>query len=715
MSIDVTRQGYITVTDTATKQEISRHSDWDEAIQAAANRAPGSESEVIMRKRVKVRPGATAPAPAPAPTPAPAPVPAPPAPPPPAPAPSPAPTPPPAPAPVPAPPPAARGTMPGLVLREKSYWANIKPFIDLMKTADYRWNLSGAPTTQYVGPDGWLKALPPNVRYGVLISSSDFAEFSVNRLGRHYVRSRTPGVVVAFEKTAATGAPQQIAPGKGAIDVTQQLGGGAVLRVTVHHTNAAPIDISDVQVYHADDEALLDAGEDFQPAWLDSLRGARRLRMSIWMNAVSAGLAPLEAELQSVEIDYFGKETDRVPRCPPSLMCKLAQKTGAAIWLNFPAKASSACMRAYAEAMLPTYPAGREIVCEAGGLEPWNFAYPYVIGAQWARNVYAKTLTVVGKTGTASTAENDQTANAVADMSFKLWAEFEAVFGPGVVTKVFCGQGAWVDRFAGAFQYVDPVTGKRLLEVMDEYAVALYLRLASGGIVPNAEISALKESRAFEMPASFWQVAMLNGLPAQQSYIDANLAFLFVTNPAIRFGTYEWGNEYFVPPRPYALTLAAGATMLTSQSDLSKAFATGEQGLGDYGKRASSQMSAYQQPKPFVRLVDGGLQLHATRDDALAGTNPLPLDGAPGVYNLDNLTRMEAIDRRIKEQLDSQFGAELYAEFFAKLEAAGTVAAMHHCDTGNYWVGNSSGLKRSQYDPDTPRAAWFRTAERVTT
>jgi hypothetical protein len=481
-----------------------------------------------------------------------------------------------------------------------------------------------------------------------------------------------------------------------------------VLRVTVWHTNPEPIDIRDVQVYHAEDEALLDAGELFQPAFLDSLRGAARLRMSIWMNAASAGLAPMETELPSVEIGYFGQESDRVPLCPPSLLAKLAQKTGAEIWVNFPAKASAACMRAYAEGMKAAgYPSGVNVVCEAGGLEPWNFAYPYVIGAKWIASRYPTSVQALAAATPPS--EGVRTALGVADMSLTLWREFEAVFGANTV-RVFCGQGAWPDRFASAFGYVDPQTGRRFADLMHEYSVSLYLRLTAGGEVASTKQADMKAERAHEKPDSWWKAAMLNGLPVLKGHIDANRAFLPKQNPAIRFGTYECGNEYFFQWERVAFTLDPAAQHLVSSIPVDRLFATGEQAIGEFGRRPSSKLSAYAEPRAFVRVVDGAnaITLHATRDDALAGANPLPLDGADSVYKLDNFTRVEAMDRRVKALLDSDFGAELYRQLFDLMEGAGVVAALHHCDTANYWIGQTNGLKRSQYDPDTPRAALFR-------
>jgi hypothetical protein len=91
------------------------------------------------------------------------------------------------------------------------------------------------------------------------------------------------------------------------------------------------------------------------------------------------------------------------------------------------------------------------------------------------------------------------------------------------------------------------------------------------------------------------------------------------------------------------------------------------------------------------------------------GTGAATLDDVSGdTFYVDNYTRMLALDAWIKAALDGPEGRMLYEYYFQQIFDQKIALFTHFADVGGHWIGASWDLKNSQYDADTPRAAWMR-------
>ncbi len=608
-----------------------------------------------------------------------------------------------------------------------------KPFVDLMKSADKRWNNSDTPPA-YAGADGWLYACPNgSFDYTNLHAEGVASPYLIKlRTGTYNIVWQNPNLTITINPSAGVTRIGSVAPPVGwamayAFSIDSIVADMAITMIVQNLSGATLPNVKNViSCYHTDDEADFLVNNIFQSHWLNAHRGASIVR-PVWMHPNGMGYPTAQGGTgdlgETIEFSDFNVETDRTwGLCPWSVTAKLATALDADLHVTIHPKMSLDCLTQVVSA-INAYHSG--VVYVESGNEWWNGGVPFNLNRNWASGTYAAGISVVDANGNPSTDGTDKIACSMADLASIAWAAFESVMGRKRVRRLLAGQHAnWQALTPSALQYTvakEPALSLygavKINTLVDIGATAPYMKISQSGT--PIETKALCEAKAGTVWSNAtWTANFKDYIDSQllvwrAGWINGTTGFLSKA-PQAKVSTYEGGIEfiaaYEVPGQMYALTVNSANNTMDSAIDITASFDNGDQIRLAYtvdtlasttGPSVQNRPTWYVKKQGLDKLelyTDVGLTVRATITAANANS-----------YNFDNWTRLYAIDQYVKAYFEGQLGADLYAYYYQQLFADGNMLALNQFTcVAPARPGYHYGMRADPFD-DTNRAAWFRT------
>lgn len=264
----------------------------------------------------------------------------------------------------------------GIGLSAVTDWTAAQPFVDVFRTArPWTGHLAGRyggfehdalAAGGWLTPEGWLRAIPPEVTHVSALILTDQPEDAVTVAGRYRVTWAGRGRIVI----AGRATPLSQAPGEIWFDYVP--GPGTVALDIVETDPADPI--RDIAVVHEANLAAHAAGEIFDPRWLARLEGVRLLRFMDWTEANNARVTGMDDRPRPADYTW-----GRIG-VPIEIQIALANRLGADAWFTIPHLADDALIRHYATLVRDTLDPGLKAYVELSN-EVWNWMFAQ---ARWA-------------------------------------------------------------------------------------------------------------------------------------------------------------------------------------------------------------------------------------------------------------------------------------------------------------------------------------------
>lgn len=265
----------------------------------------------------------------------------------------------------------------GLNLAPVVDWSVQQPFLDLIKTArpwighlEGRWGgveFTDLQAGGYLDAQGWPRAIPPGVTGLSTLILTDLPPDAGGVAGRYVLRHQGQGDLRLEGRARVVGR----APGRVTFQFTP--GEGGVI-LTIAATDATD-PIRAISVVREDREAALDAGEVFNPDWLNLIRGARVLRFMDWMATNNSTLSSLSDRPRRDDFTWARQGV------PMEVMLALANGLDAEPWFTLPHLAEDTLVRHWAEEVRAGLSPGLRAHVEFSN-EVWNWQFDQ---ARWAQ------------------------------------------------------------------------------------------------------------------------------------------------------------------------------------------------------------------------------------------------------------------------------------------------------------------------------------------
>ena len=264
----------------------------------------------------------------------------------------------------------------GIGLAAVNDWSVQQPFLDVMKTArpwivhkPNQWGGAGhAELVEggFLDEHGWPKRLPREMGTLGTVILTDLPEDAGYTAGRYRLAFEGQGIV------EVGGRAGNIRYGDGEVRFDFTPGEGLVdIRIQRSNPEDPVRKISVVKEEHIE---RFEAGEVFNPLWLERLQGFKLLRFMDWMETNNSEISQWSERPAPGDYTYARKGV------PLEVMLRLVRETGADAWLNIPHRANDAFVRAFAGMVREGLPEGRRVYAEYSN-EVWNFAFDQ---ARWA-------------------------------------------------------------------------------------------------------------------------------------------------------------------------------------------------------------------------------------------------------------------------------------------------------------------------------------------
>lgn len=607
------------------------------------------------------------------------------------------------------------------------HYLSPRPFINEIRNTRQTWGGTGAGS---VDVNGWITNMPNGQSVSLIVMHGQDYPVDYIRSGRYVCTWSGP---LTVDITSGSGAVSNKVTTDHRIEfdlaaLSSGNSGGNFLNVIVSNSSGSAGSVSDIAVYHSEDEALYLAGEIFGTAYLDSLHGADVVRFLGWMGTNSSGV-----------VNYSDFKTEA--HClwypiPISVMAKLGAKLNKDVWICVPHQATQACMNAVAAELwnqLSAYP-NVKIYGEYSN-ETWNSIFTQ---SGYVTNTKSVGLTIVDNNGNPSTDSVDKAACATAHGAMQVWTALETYFPRNRVARVYAGQAAnWGARDSG-FEYADTslalYSGEKLKNLVDAYAIAPYFRPTVGGSygVPADMTKKSVIARSDHAKSdSYWDRVVSNSLATTVTDLATSKAGCTGKRADIQLISYELGHEFQLSLNDYTQNWTASvvANELDFGTDITGIFTNGDlisvafqTDNGTYSGQLFSGASFWRGFLCRIGTTNNKLKAYANQADydsntpATLNTSATTGGAGDGLWHIDNWTRCNALAQKYRDMLDSHIGVRWYRKYYDICKAGGLSLFLHLGCAGMYVISDGSfswfqwGLKRSPYDPDSayPRAAWFR-------
>ncbi|MBE1282088.1 MAG: hypothetical protein GJ676_02135 [Rhodobacteraceae bacterium] len=252
-------------------------------------------------------------------------------------------------------------------------WSTQQPFIDVFKTArswighlPRQWGGAShedLASAGYLDDDGWPTAKPPELGSIGTVILNDLPEEAMDLAGRYRLRFDGNGIVeVAGRGTNVRYGKGEVTfdftPGPGAVDIRIQRTDRA--RTGDYVRNITVVKLDNVQAY--------EAGEIFNPLWLDRMSGFASIRHVNWMRA--NGSTHRTWEDRSRPDDYTWSRGG----APLEILLALSNKLNADPWFTLPHGADDDYVTRFAEAVKAGLEPGLKAYVEYSN-EVWNWQF----------------------------------------------------------------------------------------------------------------------------------------------------------------------------------------------------------------------------------------------------------------------------------------------------------------------------------------------------
>lgn len=427
----------------------------------------------------------------------------------------------------------------GLGLDSYNYWRHGCPFINLVHGSSIVWSGTGSGAVNSLG---WITNMSTGQSVQKTLIFERAYPHQYVRPG-NYVATWSGPLVVSASGTGLTnlavGANRTtftIPALSPSIDYTNNL------TITVTNSSGSPQSLSDLAVFHADDEADYLAGEIFSHDFLSGLNNSQILRFMDWLdtNVLTAGDSITNFSEYRTEA-----HCDWTPPLPPSLIGKLALKTGKDIWVNTSLQGTQACFNSLASAIVTAAGAWTGKVYATYSNENWNFAQHIL----YLQNTKSVGLTVVDVNGNASSANLDRQAAAQAHGCLQTWAAFEAVLPRERVVRTMESFIVNFNLHAGpGFEYTDPglvSAGAKVKTLVDLYAVApyMYANAVPTGYPADMSLRTQLERKDYLTQSNAWyRDVLIKSVDNNRGWMDTNYTLCKAKAPQCALGMYEGGS-----------------------------------------------------------------------------------------------------------------------------------------------------------------------------
>jgi hypothetical protein len=548
------------------------------------------------------------------------------------------------------------------------YWNANDMFIDLVD------NAGPDVGSVFMDPDTGVVTLPTGNGWSVILRETP----RIGAIG--HVKMR-PGTIRVWWTGTATSAEVRVsAPDWARVTSTgsqqmeivipaeeMQQGGQFLFRCDNYSGSTKTI--IEPHAVHADDIAAFNAGEIFDPRHLASYPpdiACIRVPHTCFVHFFDGLDKPLTSELTYSQLvrpasNHFWKHRNY------QTAARLAMRLGpdVALWVNANVLMEPAGYLQIAAAIAATGFTGKLIL--EGGVEFWNFAYPYVMQKIRAREVIGPTVTVVDNDGNPSSAQSHVDACCYAEKSMQLWEAFAAHFPQSQLVRVLTGQTSWFDIMSPMFAYRRGGTGPRCGEIHDANAIEGYVGWTGTEEMWNAG--------AQNYSLAQWDVEMQTRLAGKMTSIDSYksqaLARAWSRNP--NYLMYE-GWHHIAVYDTYRIGRAsgdAGQGVLTFAASVAGRISTGD---FLYSSADWDWIDAMGSPWPsrgaFARVVDARhVTLHLTAADAAANTNSLMLKSSIRNADCTNRGRAKAISDSAMAWIHSPHGVTWSGNWWAQMRS----------------------------------------------
>lgn len=268
----------------------------------------------------------------------------------------------------------------GVGLAGVTDYASQLPFLDLMKTArpwaghvGGGWGGMEYPELKergYLDQHGWPTSVPPGVSGISTLILTDLPAEQVSANGRYRLRYDGQG---AIEISTPAG---KVFPSRGEAWFTAEVGQGSAIIITIIRTDPNGIGeyLRNFTIVKEENIPAFEAGQIFNPLWIDRIKDMRVLRFMDWMNTNNS----LESKWEDRPmVDDFTYGNHGVPL---EIMIRLANEVGADPWFNIPHLATDDYIRQFATTVRDTLDSRLKAHVELSN-EVWNWQFAQ---AKWA-------------------------------------------------------------------------------------------------------------------------------------------------------------------------------------------------------------------------------------------------------------------------------------------------------------------------------------------
>ncbi len=256
----------------------------------------------------------------------------------------------------------------GANLDNNSYYATNHPFIDRIKTGQ-KWGSNtsaGVALPLVLDENGWPMIRPTDG--GPLFTYFAIDQVSLPMTDRYVVTYEGTGTLDFLGATIISREAGKVVIE--ATGLTKGVADWAQLRIMTTDPNDH---VRDIQIVREDQVALHEAGEIFNPAFLEKVEDWRAIRFMDWGNTNRANLGTGKFD-DRIDADYFSYGPDGIASVPIEIMVALCNRVGSDMWFNVPHNADDDYIRRSAEYILENLDPRLNVYIEYSN-EVWNFGF----------------------------------------------------------------------------------------------------------------------------------------------------------------------------------------------------------------------------------------------------------------------------------------------------------------------------------------------------